>query len=307
MLNKVCVSMIKALNISKRLGHCSILENFSINVEKGSVYGLIGLSEAEKTMILHILSGVDAPDSGEVLLDNEPVYENLAVKKKLAYMGKEFFFGVANTAENVSCYYSNLYENWSFTRFRGLIGGFDIDPKIKVKNLSDKEKKLFAFSLAIAAQTEVVLFDEPFKELDRPTREQMWKIISEEVQNRNLTALISSNSVRDLEKVCTNIGVIADGKSVLEKSLCDIRSTTHKLQIVFDGSLPADLINKLQPLHQTTYGSVAVLIVHGNEQAVSNICKQYAPYICDILPLSIKEIFIYELGGLGYDFENIIL
>ncbi len=299
--------MIKVKNVVKKFGDFTALSGLDINVEKGSVYGLIGPNGAGKTTILKILSGVYRPTDGDVLIDGQRVYENLAVKERVTFISDDLFFFTTYTIKDTAKYYAGLYKNWSWARFENLKDIFKIDVNRKVRSLSKGMQKQVAFWLSISAQPEIMLLDEPVDGLDPVMRRNVWKLILQDVAERGTTVLVSSHNLRELEDVCDHVGIMHGGKLVLEKALDDMKGGTHKLQLAFDGDAPAELLLELNPAHVERYGSVSILIVKGNAEAICNISKKYQPLICDILPLTLEEIFIYELGGLGYEFENIIL
>ncbi len=299
--------MIKVKNVTKTFGDFTALEKLNINIEKGSVYGLIGPNGAGKTTILKILSGIYRQDSGEVLISDQKVFENLAVKEKLAFMSDDLFFFTTYAIKDTATYYAGVYNTWSWARFESLKDIFKIDVNRKVRSLSKGMQKQVAFWLAISAQPEIMLLDEPVDGLDPVMRRNVWKLMLSDVAERGTTVLVSSHNLRELEDVCDHVGIMHSGSLVLEKALDDIKGVTHKLQLAFSGDIPTELISELKPLKCENYGSVSILIVKGNQEAIKEISKKYSPLICDILPLTLEEIFIYELGGLGYEFENIIL
>ncbi|MBQ7794668.1 MAG: ABC transporter ATP-binding protein [Clostridia bacterium] len=299
--------MIKVKNVIKRFGDFTALDGLNINVEKGSVYGLIGPNGAGKTTILKILSGVYRADSGETLIDNKKIYENLAVKENLTFISDDLFFFTTYTIKDTAKYYAGLYKDWSWERFENLKEIFKIDTSRKVRSLSKGMQKQVAFWLSICAQPEIMLLDEPVDGLDPVMRRNVWRLILQDVAERGTTVLVSSHNLRELEDVCDHVGIMHNGKIVLEKALDDMKGATHKLQLAFSDEVPPALLEELKPVHRENYGSVSIFIVKGNSEKIVQTAGKYSPLICDILPLTLEEIFIYELGGLGYEFENIIL
>ncbi len=299
--------MITVNNVTKKFGDFTALSGLDINVKRGSVYGLIGPNGAGKTTILKILAGVYRQNSGQVLIDGQKVFENLLVKENLAFISDDLFFFTTYTIKDTAKYYQGLYKNWSWQRFESLNEIFKIDINRKVRSLSKGMQKQVAFWLAISAQPEVMLLDEPVDGLDPVMRRNVWKLILQDVSERGTTVLVSSHNLRELEDICDHVGIMHQGKLVLEKALDDMKGSTHKLQLAFDGAVPDELIKSLEPLHTESFGSVYIMIVKGSSEDITARAKKFNPLICDILPLTLEEIFIYELGGLGYEFENIIL
>lgn len=297
--------MIKAEHVVKTFGDIKALDDLNINVETGSVYGLIGPNGAGKTTILKILSGVYKKDSGKVSIDGEQIYENISVKENMVFISDDLFFFTTYTIEDTAKFYAGVYKNWSWERFNSLKEIFKIDINRKVRRLSKGMQKQVAFWICISAQPEIMLLDEPVDGLDPVMRRNVWKIIMQDVAERGTTVLISSHNLRELEDVCDHVGIMHQGKIVLEKALDDVKGNIHKVQIAFENEVPE--FNDMEILHSERYGSVNMMIVKGSSNEILRKFRAYSPIICDVLPLTLEEIFIYELGGLGYEFENIIL
>ena len=299
--------MIKVKNVVKTFGDFTALDNLNINIEKGSVYGLIGPNGAGKTTILKILAGVYKNNSGKVTIDGQSVFENMQIKERLTFISDDLFFYSTYTIKDTAKYYAGLYKNWSWERFESLKEIFKIDVNRKVRRLSKGMQKQVAFWLSISAQPDIMLLDEPVDGLDPVMRRNVWRLMLQDVAERGTTVLVSSHNLRELEDICDHVGIMHNGRIVLEKALDDVKGNTHKLQVAFEGDVSVDLISQIRPIHRETYGSVNIFIVKGDSDEIVKTVRGYSPLICDILPLTLEEVFIYELGGLGYEFENIIL
>ena len=299
--------MIKVKNVVKKFGDFTALDALDINVEKGSVYGLIGPNGAGKTTILKILSGIYKSTSGKITIDGEEVFENMQIKERMTFISDDLFFYSTYTIKDTAKYYAGLYKNWSWERFENLKEIFKIDVNRKVRRLSKGMQKQVAFWLSISAQPDIMLLDEPVDGLDPVMRRNVWRLMLSDVAERGTTVLVSSHNLRELEDVCDHVGIMHNGRIVLEKALDDVKGNIHKLQVAFSGGVPDELSATLAPLHTETYGSVNIFIVKGSSDEIVKNVNNYSPLICDILPLTLEEVFIYELGGLGYEFENIIL
>lgn len=300
-------TMIKVKNVTKKFDDFLALKGLDINVEKGSVYGLVGPNGAGKTTILKILSGVYRQNDGTVEIDNEPVFENMKIKERMTFISDDLFFYSTYTIKDTAKYYAGIYENWSWERFNALKEIFKIDINRKVRRLSKGMQKQVAFWMSVSAQPDIMLLDEPVDGLDPVMRRNVWRLMLSDVADRGTTVIVSSHNLRELEDVCDHVGIMHEGKIVLEKALDDLKGNTHKLQLAFDGEVSADLIAQIKPIHRETFGSVNIFIVKGETEEVLEKVKAYSPLVCDILPLTLEEVFIYELGGSGYEFENIIL
>ncbi len=299
--------MIQVKNLSKSFDGFKALDGLNINVEKGSVYGLVGPNGAGKTTVIKHIDGVYKQDGGEVLINGEAVYENTEIKQKMAVISDDLFFYPTYTIADTANFYAGIYKNWNRARFESLKKIFKIDTKRRARRLSKGMQKQVAFWLALCTMPEVMILDEPVDGLDPVMRRNVWKLMLQDVAERGTTVLVSSHNLRELEDVCDHVGIMHKGKLVLEKSLDDVKGNVHKVQVAFEDGLPNILKDSLDILHTEQFGSVSLLIVRGNAEDIIKNIKYAKPLICDVLPLTLEEVFIYELGGMGYEFENIIL
>lgn len=307
------MEMIKAVGVTKQFDGFKALDDLSLHIDKGSVYGLVGPNGAGKTTFIKTLMGIYRADSGEISLEGERIYENEAVKRRMVYVCDDLFFYPTYTIKQTAKMYKDIYPNWSDELFEKLHDIYKINLNRKVIRLSKGMQKQVAFWLGISAQPDVMILDEPIDGLDPVMRRNTWKLILNEVALREMTVLISSHNLRELEDVCDHVGIMFGGKMVIEKSLDDVKGNIHKIQLAFsqtDGRAEekmASVLEKLEILHESKIGSVANLIVKGDIESVRSTALVLEPAIFDILPLTLEEVFIYELGGMGYEFENILI
>jgi ABC-2 type transport system ATP-binding protein len=299
--------VIEVKKLSKSFGKLKALENVNINVNKGSVYGLLGPNGAGKTTFIKHLAGVYRQDVGTIAIDGQPVYENPAVKSFLVYIADDLYFFSQYSIEETARFYATLYPTWSWERFRILKQVFSIDPKRRVIRLSKGMQKQVAFWLGICAMPRVMILDEPVDGLDPVMRKKVWNLVLQDVAERQTTVLVSSHNLRELEDVCDHVGILHNGTVLVEKNLDDLKTDIHKLQVAFAGEVPSDPFKAGTILHRQQSGSILQLIVKGDQERILSEMQQASPVILDILPLTLEEIFIYELGGIGYDIQNIII
>ncbi len=300
--------MIKSFDVSKSFGSFKALDGVSLNVKKGSVYGLVGPNGAGKTTFIKSLMGIYRTDSGEITVDNENVYENISAKERIIYIPDELFSYQSFTIKDMAKLYAGIYKKWSWETYDKLKEVFKIPETKRVKKLSKGMQKQVAFWVGLSATPDVMVLDEPVDGLDPVMRRNVWKLMLQAVSDREMTVLVSSHNLRELEDVCDYVGIMFGGKLVIEKSLDDIKGNIHKLQLAFEGGLfPEQLEDELKILDKSGFGSVSLLIVKGENEEILSSVNKYNPVICDILPLTLEEVFIYELGGMGYEFETILL
>ena len=300
--------MIRAENVVKSFGNFKALDGMKLHAEKGSVYGLVGPNGAGKTTFIKSLMGVYKTDSGKITVDGQSVYDNVEIKQRIIYICDDLFFYPTYSIVETARYYAGMYENWSWEDFEKLKEIFKIDVKRKIRKLSKGMQKQVAFWLGMCARPDVMILDEPVDGLDPVMRRNVWKLMLKAVADRSMTVLVSSHNLRELEDVCDHVGIMFNGKIVIEKSLDDVKGNIHKLQIAFaDGKVPPALEGSLNILDKSGFGSVSILIVKGDAGEIEQLVGSYSPVVADILPLTLEEVFIYELGGMGYEFQNIVL
>lgn len=299
--------MIKADNLTKTFDGFKALNELSFNVEKGSVYGLLGPNGAGKTTLIKHLVGIYSPDSGDVTIDGKKVYENPETKSDIIYIGDDLYFYPTYSIDDMAKFYKRIYPTWSDERYENLKKVFNIDTKRKVRRLSKGMQKQVAFWLGMCTMPKVMILDEPVDGLDPVMRRNVWRVILQDVAENETTVLISSHNLRELEDVCDHVGIMHEGKIVLQKSLYDLKGNIHKIQIAFENGLPQEIAQDEAVLHSESTGRVHMLIVRGNIDDIECKFNSYNPILCDIIPLTLEEVFIYELGGMGYEFQNVIL
>jgi len=299
--------MIKVDNLVKTFDGFKALDGVMLNVEKGSIYGLVGPNGAGKTTLIKHLAGIYTPDCGEIHISGEKVFENPDIKSRIIYIGDDLHFFPSYSINDAAKFYKDIYPSWNNDRFESLKDIFKIDPKRKIRRLSKGMQKQVAFWLGICTCPEVLILDEPVDGLDPVMRRNVWRVVMQDVAEYGTTVLISSHNLRELEDVCDHVGIMHQGKIVLEKSLYDIKGNIHKLQLAFEGEFPVELKERINILSLESTGRVHMLIVKGETNDIEAKVQAFNPIICDMIPLTLEEVFIYELGGMGYEFENIIL
>lgn len=290
--------LITAKNVVKKFDKFTALNHFNMNVPEGSIYGLVGPNGSGKTTTIKHLIGMYKQDEGEILVNDEKVYDNEKVKSKIAYISDDLYFFHGYSIKDMAKFYSKIYKDFSFEKFNELQKVFNIDIKRKVNKLSKGMKKQVAFWLTISCKPEIMILDEPIDGLDPIMKENVWKILLEEVKKRKMTVIISSHNLKELENVCTNIGIMKNGEMVLEKELEKKDNNIQKVQIVFSNNSQISKIReKLSILKEEKVGSVYYFIVKGEQKEIEDILNKYKLTLMEFLPLSLEEVFMFENGG----------
>jgi ABC-2 type transport system ATP-binding protein len=297
--------VIQFSSVSKSFEGRDVVENINLHVQKGSIYGLLGTNGAGKTTLLKLLAGIYVPDNGSVTVDESSVFENSYIKQRIFFIPDQPFFFSHYTLDDMGAFYRKVYDHWNQDRYELLVSAFNIDKKRKLHKFSKGVQRQAAFILALSTMPEILLLDEPMDGLDPVVRKNVKSLIIEDVASREMTVLISSHNLREVEDICDYIGILHNGELLIEKDLDDLKSDTHKIQIAFKEEAPDQLFSGVKLLHQEKRGSVLICIVKGKESEIVEKAMKYQPVILDILPLTLEEIFIYEMEGVGYVIKNI--
>ena len=297
--------MIEAKNISKKFDGFTALDNISCVIPDGSIYGMVGTNGAGKSTLLRMLTGVYKPDGGTVSYDGRPVYENPEVKKDIAYVPDELYFLPGASMNRMAKLYAATYPNFNMERFISLSDDFKLDRKKNISAFSKGMKRQAAIILALSGRPKYMFFDETFDGLDPVMRNLVKALICQEVEARKAIAVITSHSLRELEDTCDQLALLHRGGLVLESDISELKTNLYKVQVAFRGDYDRELFVGIDILHFSKRGSVSNIIVKGDREKVVSQFNKLNPIILDILPLTLEEVFTYEVEALGYDFSAI--
>ena len=297
--------MIEVKNLVKTFDGFRALDDLTMTVPRGAVYGLVGPNGAGKSTLLRHLTGIYRPDSGTVTVDGEPVFENPAVKRRIAYIPDDVFYFRSASIADMANFFAGACPTFDWERYEKLRKAFDLDERQPIRRFSKGMQKQAAFWLAMSMAPDVLVLDEPVDGLDPVMRRQVWSLVMADVADRGTTVLVSSHNLRELEDVCDHVGILDHGKLLLERSLSDLQENIVKVMIALpEGqALPQDL----NILHDQATGRMHTLILRGDADALEAYLAAAQPQYMDVVPLTLEEIFIYELGGVDYEVKNILL
>ncbi len=296
--------MIKTENLTKKFDNFTALNGISCTIPSGSIYGMVGSNGAGKSTFLRVLNGIYKADKGTVFIDDCNVYENVAVKEKISFVPDSLYFLPGANLNRMASLYQNTYTNFDMEFFNKLTGIFKLNPKKNLGKFSKGMKKQAAIILALACHPEYMFFDETFDGLDPVMRNLVKGLIMSEVAERNCTVIITSHSLRELEDLCDQLALLHKGGLVLESDIENLKTRQFKLQVAFDYEYDESLFAGISHFNFTKTGSVSSMIVNEDKDIVTAKVEGLNPILLDILPLSLEEVFTYEMDALGYNFEN---
>ena len=299
--------MLEAKNVVKTFDGFRALDSLNMTVPKGAVYGLVGPNGAGKSTIIRHLAGIYRQDSGEVLLDGQPVYESPAVKRRMTVIGDDWYYFPQANIREMARFFAGMYPAFSWERYEKLKQVFPLDEKMMLRRMSKGMQKQAAFWLTVCCMPEYLILDEPVDGLDPVMRRQVWSLLLGDVAERGTTVLVSSHNLRELEDVCDHVGILNKGRVLLERSLSDLQDNTVKLQVAYQGVTEPVLPAELNILHRSHVGRVYTYIVRGSSEEILRRMQITDPVLLESIPLTLEEIFIYELGGVEYAAKDILL
>ncbi len=300
--------MIQVNNVVKAFDGFRALDGVNMNVNRGDIYGLVGPNGAGKSTLIRHLTGVYRQDAGEIFIDGVPVYENREIKDKIAYIPDDLFYYMQADTLDMMKFYKGIYSNFDENMFYRMQEFFpNIDVKRNIRRLSKGMQKQVAFWLTICCKPELMVLDEPVDGLDPVMRRQIWTILMSEVEDKKMTVLVSSHNLRVLEDVCDHVGIMNKGKVIIERSLSELQGNISKIQVACPVGMPK-LPPEYKVLHMSNTGRVYTMIVKGNPKEIVQAIEtdQGRPMVVDALPLTLEEIFIYEMGGEDYEVKDIL-
>jgi ABC-2 type transport system ATP-binding protein len=292
--------MIQLTSVSKSFDNKLVLDHIDWTVKKGSVFGLVGPNGAGKSTLLRIISGVIKADNGQVTVDGEFVYDEPLVKKRILFLADEPFFLHQSTLREMKEFYKIFYPSFDEAMYTKLLNNFPIPENEKINNFSKGMKRQTGLILALSVNPDVLLLDESFDGLDPVMRLTLKRFISREILNRDMTVVISSHNLRELEDICDQIALIDNRKVVMSGDVDTIKGDFHKIQVGFSHDVKEDIFAFLNPLHVDKMGNVFVVVAKGEIDGILESIKNLNPALVTELPLNLEEIFVYEMEGRGY-------
>lgn len=296
--------MIQVNALTKKFGDFTALNALDCTIPSGCIYGMVGSNGAGKSTLLRLITGVYRPDGGNVTLDGKNVYENPSLKKRMVFVPDELYFLPQASMERMAKSYAAVYDTFDFARFKELTEAFKLNPKANLNTFSKGMRRQAATILALSCKTEYLFLDETFDGLDPIMRNLVKKILYADIAERGATAVITSHSLRELEDTCDQLALLHKGGIVFESDVQNLKTTLFKVQIAFDRDYDHTFFKGFDVLNFVKHGSVSNLIIRGDRDEVTETLRTKSPILMEVLPLSLEEVFLYEMESLGYTFDD---
>ncbi|MCD7946976.1 MAG: ABC transporter ATP-binding protein [Oscillospiraceae bacterium] len=300
--------MIEVRHVAKTFDQFQALHDLNMTVKDGSIYGLVGPNGAGKSTILRHITGILRQDEGQVLVDGAPIYENPAVKSRISSIPDDIYYFPSASTRDMMRFLKGFYPRFDMARYNALKDVFQtVKETTPMRRLSKGMQKQAAFWLSMSCRPDILVLDEPVDGLDPVMRRQVWALLMGDVSEHGTTVLVSSHNLRELEDVCDHVGILSHGTVLIERSLADLQDNVVKMQVVFQDREAPALPPDLEVLHISQVGRIHTIIVRGSAADVTTRLAVFSPILMEALPLTLEEIFIYELGGEDYAVREIVL
>jgi len=298
--------MIQITNVVKQFDRKVVLDRLNCTIPEGCVYGLVGSNGSGKSTLLRLISGIYRPESGSITIDGQPVFDNPDVKKRIVFVPDELFFLPHADLRRMEQLYASVFEGFSHERFNTLLKDFSLNPKANINTFSKGMRRQAATILALSCRADYILFDETFDGLDPVMRNLVKNLLYREVIERKATVVITSHSLRELEDTCDQLALLHKGGIIFESDVDHLKTSLFKVQVAFEGEYDRTRFEGVNVLNFTKRGSVASMIVRGDRKETEEAITAMHPVLFEILPLSLEEVFVYEMGQLGYEFSEVL-
>lgn len=298
--------MIKVQNVTKTFHNFTALKDISCTIPEGCIYGMVGSNGAGKSTFLRLIAGIYKADQGTIQINDQNIYGNPDLKESISFLPDELYFLPSSSMERMSAFYRSIYREYDAERFQYLADSFGLNPKKPLNSFSKGMRRQAAIILALSVHPRYIFFDETFDGLDPVMRNLVKGLLCEDVIERKSTAIITSHSLRELEDLCDQLALLHKGGLVLESDVENLKTSLFKVQIAFSEDYDKERFQGIEILHFSKRGSVSSLIIRGGKEETVARLKSMNPILIDVLPLTLEEVFTYEMEALGYNFDHVL-
>lgn len=299
--------MIQIKNLTKSFnGETYVLEKLNCTIKDNAIYGLVGANGAGKSTLLRLINSIYKADDGEVLIDNENVYDNELLKQEMVFVPDDLYFFPSYSLMDMAEYYKSLYNKFDINYVINKANNLKLDLNAKISSFSKGMKRQCALLCALATNAKYMFFDETFDGLDPVVRKYFKSLLADAMSNNNTTIIMTSHNLRELEDICDNLGLLYKGNILFESDIDTLKTNMFKVQISLKDDFDKDSFKGLDILSFSKTGSVAKIIIKGEREDAEKILQAKDPIILDFLPLTLEEVFIYEMEVLGYEFNQMV-
>ncbi|MCX4253831.1 MAG: ABC transporter ATP-binding protein [Bacilli bacterium] len=299
--------MIEIRNLTKSFNPDSfVLENLNCTIKDNAIYGLVGANGAGKSTLLRLINSIYKPNSGSISIDGINTYDNEELKQDMVFVPDDLFFYSGYTLMDMASYYEALYNKFDMNYVIEKANKLKLNLNTKISSYSKGMKRQCALICALATNAKYMFFDETFDGLDPVVRKYFKTLLADQMSKNNTTIIMTSHNLRELEDICDNLGLLYKGNILFESDIDTLKTHMFKVQISLKQDFNKKTFKGLKILSYKKIGSVATLIIDEKDSDSRKILEDLNPIILDYLPLTLEEVFIYQMEALGYEFNEIV-
>lgn len=291
--------MLKIDTVSKKLGNKDVLKNCSLTVENGSVVGLVGPNGAGKSTLLRLICDIYQCDSGSITFKGETIHENEYLKQNILYLSDDPYYLYNATIKDMKEFYQIFYPQFDEEVYKKYLNLFKLDENKIMNNFSKGMKRQAFILMALAVSPKLLLLDESFDGLDPMMRLLFKRAINECIETKDMSIIISSHNLRELEDICDSFAILQDGHIETSGMIDSTKEMIHKVQIAFKENKTKEDFKDLDIMHFDSIGRIVTLVIRGDLEETKSKLQTMEPLVMDILPVNLEEIFIYEMERKG--------
>lgn len=300
------IKMIEIKNLTKSFNDKIVLENLNCTIKDNAIYGLVGANGAGKSTLLRLITSVYKCDSGSILIDGKEVFDNEEIKQDIVFVPDDLYFYSNYTLMDMAEYYKSLYQSFDMNYLINHANTLKLNINAKLSSYSKGMKRQCALLCALATKAKYMLFDETFDGLDPVIRKYFKSLLADLMIDNKRTIIMTSHNLRELEDICDNLGLLYKGSILFESDIDTIKTNMFKVQVSLKSDFNKSTFKGLKILSYKKIGSVATLIINDDKKDSRVILEKLKPLILDYLPLTLEEVFIYQMEALGYEFNEIV-
>ena len=298
--------MIEIKKITKRYDKENVLSELNCTIKENCIYGLVGANGSGKSTLLRLINGILIPDNGMIKIDGEDISDNETIKQEMVFVPDDLYFYPSYTLMDMAKFYQALYHKFDMDYLKKLATNLKLNPNGKLNSFSKGMKRQCALILALSTRAKYMFFDETFDGIDPVIRNFFKKVMAKQMAQDNTTIIMTSHNLRELEDICDNLGLLYDGGILFESDIDSLKTNMFKVQISLKKEFNENDFLELDVLIFKKIGSIATIIIKDEEQKSKELLENMNPVILDFLPLTLEEVFIYEMEALGYEFEELL-
>ena len=298
--------MIEIKGVSKRYDKEAVLQNLNCTIKENCIYGLVGANGSGKSTLLRLINGILIPDKGSIKIGKEKTFDNEKIKQNMVFIPDDLYFYPSYTLLDMAKFYQAMYKKFDMEYLKKLANHLHLATNQKLSSFSKGMKRQCALILALSTRSKYMFFDETFDGIDPVIRNFFKKAIAKQMEEDKTTIIMTSHNLRELEDICDNLGLLYNGGILFESDIDSIKTNMFKVQISLKENFDKEDFKDLEVLSFKKVGSIATLIIKDEKQESRDILEKMNPIILDYLPLTLEEVFIYEMEALGYAFEELL-